>query len=1388
MSETLTIVLKADGSGLTGTVRASAAEVRKFGVEVDRAGKQTTATGQRSRRAARDVDALGRSNKDATQSVSGLARGVNMLTGVLATLGISVMVRETISAGLAMDRLERSTAAALGSQHLAGKELAFVRTEAQRLGIYFPTLAQGYAGLAAATRGTILAGEQTREIFLGVAESGRAMNLTTDQMAGVMTALQQIAGKGTLSMEELRQQLGDRLPGAMQIAAKSMNLPVAEFVKLVSEGKVVSEEFLPKFAAEMRKAAATGVELAKSSPAAEFERLKTALFFAAVEFTRGGLLAGLGKGAGDLASTVQSLVASGAIEKVGAAMGAAFKITVAWFLLFRGLPAVVAGINRVRDAYIGLTAATAATTTATGVWARVTVASLLSVQAAAGILFAAFAGWHIGTYLREQFLEVELAGIALVNGLLKGWENLKAGALVAWALIKAGFSAAVAGMRNILADFVSSQARLAGLLPSFMGGPAVEVGLKVLEAGLRTTSTAAADLEAELSGISIAGAANKEQIDQITGEMADYAIAQHQAADAVSDAAAAEGALAGALGATTATSEAASAASAERARMARETAQAARDLTAAQADAQAQLEDWRAELAGPAAQALLKYSRIERELDLDVAAGILTWEGYADAMGLVAEMRARDADLIPEWVKAQQDAAEHFGRMWDNVIGSVSDAFGDWMTGGISSFKDFGNTLVDIAKRFLSDIISTFASTQLKKTIAGWATQIAGGRSGNGGWVDTLLDVMGADRSGSGSSGSGMGFLGTMKSAYTGFTNGFSAAGTAGQGFWGSMVKGFSGAVSAFTGSLSTASTATAGYTTMVNGLAVNVPAATGASGATGLAGASAGMATAIPIVGAIIAGMMMNNAAYKQGWRLDEQDGDMNDYFAGKGMVGLMGATWTVNTTDKMLQKLGLSGQDASNISGSALHAKAFGHGPARVKDSGFSGSVGLGGFDGESFANIKRKGGWFRSDKNWQETGAIAPVIDEAFDLVALRMGKGAESLAKQLGGNLTAALAGIRIDIPQIVLDEDPDKAREQVEQQLAEVTEGLAAKVVAAMGFNRLLDDGFAASEVMASLSASIALVTGGADKLGRALSTLERENVARAVEWIGSLARENGTSLGEELQRVVGTIGEYTSLIAGVDTQLQTAGLNQYQRAQLDVEMGYRTQVKQANELAKSLGLTGARSEDLAKIEQLRALNMAALQTQMEAQKDTFLQDLGLGDLSTLRDDQKLAESMQLLRDAVGSGDIQRAQQLAKDALGFGRDLYASGADYGGLYNEVTGLIDGMGAEDMAGFTEAQLDNIADLLTDLPENIASALFNSLYEQATPTPWTPPTQLPAPGGNGTDTGGPNGGAPWWKFGDQLERMNARLAAIEGNTGGSLQAAKGDSLDRLNKKALA
>jgi lambda family phage tail tape measure protein len=74
---------------------------------------------------------------------------------------------------------------------------------------------------------------------------------TDDVLKRASVAIQQMGGKGVVSMEELRQQLGEAIPNAINIMASSLGVTYGELVKQISEGNVAAEPALTAMFREM---------------------------------------------------------------------------------------------------------------------------------------------------------------------------------------------------------------------------------------------------------------------------------------------------------------------------------------------------------------------------------------------------------------------------------------------------------------------------------------------------------------------------------------------------------------------------------------------------------------------------------------------------------------------------------------------------------------------------------------------------------------------------------------------------------------------------------------------------------------------------------------------------------------------------------------------------------------------------------------------------------------------------------------------------------------------------------------------------------------------------------------------------------------------------------
>lgn len=278
--------------------------------QTQRAGQ---AAGQGGRSAAAGMDRASRSARRANTEVRGAARGFSLLKGAVAGLGFAIIAREIVQVvdgikdvGIAYEALDRRAKFATGSVAAGTRELAFVRAEADRLGLSFQAAAQGYTSLGAAARGTIVEGQGTREIFLAVSEAAAVLELTTEKTSRVFTAFEQIISKGKVSAEELRQQLGDALPGAVQTFARALGISTAELDRRLEQGQVGLRDLL-KFVEQIREDFEADVPAATERSAASFARLGNAIEELQASIARSGLLEFLADAA-DLATRLVNLL------------------------------------------------------------------------------------------------------------------------------------------------------------------------------------------------------------------------------------------------------------------------------------------------------------------------------------------------------------------------------------------------------------------------------------------------------------------------------------------------------------------------------------------------------------------------------------------------------------------------------------------------------------------------------------------------------------------------------------------------------------------------------------------------------------------------------------------------------------------------------------------------------------------------------------------------------------------------------------------------------------------------------------------------------------------------------------------------------------------------
>ena len=265
-------------------------------------------------------------------SVSQISRSLRtmqgLIVGAFSVSAIFAAGRGVTQTAIAFQGLQTALKAVTGSADAAQRDLSFVRAEAERLGLNLEASVRQFVALAAAAQGTSLAGQGVRDIFTSINEAGVVLGLSTEQLSGSLTAIQQIISKGTVSTEELRQQLGERLFGAFQIAARSIGLTTQELGKLLEQGLIPAERFLPAFARQLRKEFGGGVVEASSGARAEIQRFQTAVTELQLAFASSGFLDSLTSAFKAITQSLADPAFKDGLRQLGAFIGDKLKFVV----------------------------------------------------------------------------------------------------------------------------------------------------------------------------------------------------------------------------------------------------------------------------------------------------------------------------------------------------------------------------------------------------------------------------------------------------------------------------------------------------------------------------------------------------------------------------------------------------------------------------------------------------------------------------------------------------------------------------------------------------------------------------------------------------------------------------------------------------------------------------------------------------------------------------------------------------------------------------------------------------------------------------------------------------------------------------------------------------
>lgn len=525
-------------NGLMGQASAAAG---KMGAAVKQAGADADSAAPPVARLGTAIGQMAAGASRLAGATNPLRMFKNELVSMVAAAAGLYAVKEQLTAvwqaGVDLAANQSKFSTAFGSIEEGSKQLGYARDVALNLKLPISQLTKSYADLALAAKGTSLEGEGARKVFVAFAQVARVNQMSSESLGGTYTALTQIMSKGKVQAEELRQQLGDRLPGAMQLMAKGLGVTTEKLDQMMEKGELTREALL-NMAAAASGQVAQALTQALNSPAAKLQDFQNRLqvfreqiagsgFLDAVAdaFERmaqalstqeaGDAARAIGEGLADIVKWATELVSSGNLDTIVSwvqGLGAAW-IALQITSIITGLYGFTTAIGATAIAVLGLDVALAPV--------------LVGLAALAGVVatvVGAFALWKLAEWAYKNFPAFAEGVLKVKNAALTSWDAILQVWEMTGAKLKSSFTRITAQIADIWYGMMN---KILGTFPELtkslgLGDFAGEIAKRASDAAAQVAS-ADAKMQAELDEIRARYAGKEgERQKQLQADIAGY--------------------------------------------------------------------------------------------------------------------------------------------------------------------------------------------------------------------------------------------------------------------------------------------------------------------------------------------------------------------------------------------------------------------------------------------------------------------------------------------------------------------------------------------------------------------------------------------------------------------------------------------------------------------------------------------------------------------------------------------------------------------------------------------------------------------------------------------------------------------------------------------------
>lgn len=231
---------------LIASQTASTAEIKKAQKEYDALDKRVVKANNAVRQFNYNV---GNYPKQAISGIRNLIGAFGIVGGVSLFATIAQDVFKTTKELQGLDNALKQVS---WTQEAYSRNQEFLKKTSEDFGLEIKGLTQQFTQFYVSAKDK-LSQTEIEGIFTSISKAGSVMGLSIDAQNRAFNALNQMMSKGVVSSEELKGQLGEALPGAFGIMAKSLNVNEQQLGKMLQQGQLLASDVLPKFAEQLEK-------------------------------------------------------------------------------------------------------------------------------------------------------------------------------------------------------------------------------------------------------------------------------------------------------------------------------------------------------------------------------------------------------------------------------------------------------------------------------------------------------------------------------------------------------------------------------------------------------------------------------------------------------------------------------------------------------------------------------------------------------------------------------------------------------------------------------------------------------------------------------------------------------------------------------------------------------------------------------------------------------------------------------------------------------------------------------------------------------------------------------------------------------------------------------